>query len=85
MFAAQYYNIYRANHRIEQIHLTEAEVGCSCTVVPSLVHAGALESRGLVQHIVTAFGGSTVHGVEQSALSAVQSDSVYHVLRPCRP
>ena len=26
VFAAQYYNIYRNNHRIEQIHLTEAEV-----------------------------------------------------------
>ncbi len=27
VFAAQYYNIYRNNHRIEQMHLTEAEVG----------------------------------------------------------
>jgi hypothetical protein len=26
VFAAQYYNIYRSNHRIEQIHLSEAEV-----------------------------------------------------------
>jgi hypothetical protein len=26
VFAAQYYNIYRNNHRIEQIHLMEAEV-----------------------------------------------------------
>jgi hypothetical protein len=26
VFAAQYYNIYRGNHRIEQIYLTEAEV-----------------------------------------------------------
>jgi hypothetical protein len=30
VFAAQYYNIYRNNHRIEQIHLTEAEVGPHC-------------------------------------------------------
>ena len=27
VFAAQYYNIYRNNHRIEQMHLTEADVG----------------------------------------------------------
>ena len=27
VFAAQYYNIYRGNHRIEQMHLTDAEVG----------------------------------------------------------
>jgi hypothetical protein len=26
VFAAQYYNIYRSNHRIEQIYLTEAGV-----------------------------------------------------------
>jgi hypothetical protein len=29
VFAAQYYNIYRNNHRIEQMHLTEAEVRAS--------------------------------------------------------
>ena len=26
VFAAQFHNIYRSNHRVEQIHLTEAEV-----------------------------------------------------------
>ena len=26
VFAAQFHNIYRGNHRVEQIHLTEAEV-----------------------------------------------------------
>ncbi len=26
VFAAQFHNIYRNNHRVEQIHLTEAEV-----------------------------------------------------------
>ena len=26
VFAAQYYNIFKGNHRIEQMHLTEAEV-----------------------------------------------------------
>ena len=26
VFAAQYYNSFRANHRIEQMHLNEAEV-----------------------------------------------------------
>ncbi len=27
VFAAQYFNIYRASHRLEQMHLSEAEVG----------------------------------------------------------
>ena len=32
VFAAQYYNIYRNNHRIEQMHLTEADVSVTlCT------------------------------------------------------
>ena len=36
IFAAQYYNTFRANHRIEQMHLNEAEV-CRCPyhVLPS--------------------------------------------------
>ena len=34
VFAAQYYNIYRNNHRIEQIHLTEAEVSGVLRVMP---------------------------------------------------
>ena len=29
VFAAQYYNIYKSNFRIEQMHLTNAEVGLS--------------------------------------------------------
>ncbi len=32
VFAAQYYNIFRNNHRIEQMHLTEAEVRVAADV-----------------------------------------------------
>jgi hypothetical protein len=44
VFAAQYYNIYRNNHRIEQIHLMEAEV----SLHPILPLTFSICCRGLV-------------------------------------
>ncbi len=44
VFAAQYYNIYRNNHRIEQIHLMEAEV----SLHPILPLSCSICCRGLV-------------------------------------
>ncbi len=50
VFAAQFYNIYRGNHRIEQIHLTEAEVGLRvfcCVVAPGVEPASQATNPAL--------------------------------------